>query len=119
MERFADTVRREYLAVGFRVAPHPQIDLATEPRWSRQSGTFGSSAQVSGELAAAYVRGLQGPRLGPRSVAAMVKHFPGGGPQKDGEDPHFPHARSRCTRAACASTTWPRSGRPWRPGARR
>lgn len=92
---FADTVRREYLAVGFRVALHPQIDLATEPRWSRQSGTFGSSAEASGELVAAYVRGLQGPRLGPESVAAMVKHFPGGGPQKDGEDPHFPHGKEQ------------------------
>ncbi|WP_060883315.1 glycoside hydrolase family 3 protein [Streptomyces caniscabiei] len=95
VEKFADTVRREYLAVGFRVALHPQIDLATEPRWSRQSGTFGSSAEVTSALARAYVRGLQGPRLGPRSVAAMVKHFPGGGPQRDGEDPHFPYGKEQ------------------------
>ncbi|WP_369262083.1 glycoside hydrolase family 3 protein [Streptomyces sp. R35] len=95
VERFADTVRREYLAVGFRVALHPQIDLATEPRWSRQSGTFGSSADLSSELVRAYIRGLQGPQLGPESVAAMVKHFPGGGPQKDGEDPHFPHGKEQ------------------------
>ncbi|MFI8193220.1 glycoside hydrolase family 3 protein [Streptomyces sp. NPDC085946] len=95
VERFADTVRREYLAVGFRLALHPQADLATEPRWSRQSGTFGSSAEAGAELVRAYVRGLQGPRLGPRSVSAMVKHFPGGGPQKDGEDPHFPHGKEQ------------------------
>ncbi|MFE4756899.1 glycoside hydrolase family 3 protein [Streptomyces mirabilis] len=95
VERFGDTVRREYLAVGFRVALHPQIDLATEPRWSRQSGTFGSSAELTSELVRAYVRGLQGARLGPDSVAAMVKHFPGGGPQKDGEDPHFAHGREQ------------------------
>ncbi|WP_414166749.1 glycoside hydrolase family 3 protein [Streptoverticillium reticulum] len=95
VHRFADTVRREYLAVGFRVALHPQIDLATEPRWSRQSGTFGSEARLAGELAAAYVKGLQGDELGPESVAAMVKHFPGGGPQKDGEDPHFPHGKDQ------------------------
>lgn len=95
VERFGDTVRREYLAVGFRVALHPQIDLATEPRWSRQSGTFGSSAELTSELVRAYVRGLQGTRLGPDSVAAMVKHFPGGGPQKDGEDPHFEHGKEQ------------------------
>ncbi|MFD7814081.1 glycoside hydrolase family 3 protein [Streptomyces sp. NPDC059785] len=95
VRRFADTVRREYLAVGFRVALHPQIDLATEPRWSRQNGTFGSSAEMTGELVRAYVRGLQGDRLGPASVSAMVKHFPGGGPQKDGEDPHFPHGKEQ------------------------
>ncbi len=93
--RFADTVRREYLAVGFRVALHPQIDLASEPRWARQTGTFGSDARLTGELVQAYVRGLQGPELGPRSVSAMVKHFPGGGPQKDGEDPHFAHGKEQ------------------------
>ncbi|MGW8768710.1 glycoside hydrolase family 3 protein [Streptomyces sp. NPDC055815] len=93
--RFADTVRREYLSVGFRTALHPQIDLATEPRWARQSGTFGSDAKLTGELVQAYVHGLQGPELGPDSVAAMVKHFPGGGPQKDGEDPHFPHGKEQ------------------------
>ncbi|MFF8608483.1 glycoside hydrolase family 3 protein [Streptomyces sp. NPDC015346] len=93
--RFADTVRREYLAVGFRTALHPQIDLATEPRWARQSGTFGSDAALTCELVRAYVRGLQGEELGPESVSAMVKHFPGGGPQKDGEDPHFPHGKEQ------------------------
>ncbi|WP_327353467.1 glycoside hydrolase family 3 protein [Streptomyces sp. NBC_01304] len=95
VHRFADTVRREYLAVGFRLALHPQIDLATEPRWSRQTGTFGSDAKLTGELAAAYIRGLQGDELGTHSVSAMVKHFPGGGPQKDGEDPHFPHGKEQ------------------------
>ncbi|MEU9250972.1 glycoside hydrolase family 3 N-terminal domain-containing protein [Streptomyces sp. NPDC048270] len=93
--RFADTVRREYLAVGFRVALHPQIDLASEPRWARQTGTFGSDARLTAELVRAYVRGLQGPELGPASVSAMVKHFPGGGPQKDGEDPHFAHGKEQ------------------------
>ncbi|MEU4090607.1 glycoside hydrolase family 3 protein [Streptomyces aureus] len=92
---YADTVRREYLAVGFRVALHPQIDLASEPRWSRQNGTFGSDAALTSQLVRAYVRGLQGDRLGRHSVSAMVKHFPGGGPQKDGEDPHFPHGKEQ------------------------
>ena len=34
-ERYADIARQEYLAAGIRVALHPQIDLATEPRWAR------------------------------------------------------------------------------------
>ncbi|MFG3190583.1 glycoside hydrolase family 3 protein [Streptomyces omiyaensis] len=93
--RFADTVRREYLSAGFRTALHPQIDLATEPRRSRRSGTFGSDAKPTGEPVEAYARGLQGERLGPDSVAAMVEHFPGGGPQEDGEDPHFPHGKEQ------------------------
>ncbi|MFI5771222.1 glycoside hydrolase family 3 protein [Streptomyces sp. NPDC051658] len=95
VRRFADVARREYLAVGLRVALHPQIDLATEPRWSRQMGTFGADAALTAELVQAYVLGFQGERLGPDGVATMVKHFPGGGPQKDGEDPHFPHGKEQ------------------------
>ncbi|WP_240528723.1 glycoside hydrolase family 3 protein [Streptomyces humi] len=97
VRQYADTVRREYLAVGLRVALHPQLDLATEPRWSRISGTFGEDAGLTSRLVAAYIEGLRGPGdgLGPDSVAAMVKHFPGGGPQKDGEDPHFPYGREQ------------------------
>jgi beta-glucosidase len=95
VERFADTVRREYLAVGIRVALHPQADLATEPRWCRISGTFGEDADLASRLVRAYVRGLQGAAVGRSSVAAMVKHFPGAGPQLDGEDAHFSYGREQ------------------------
>jgi beta-glucosidase len=89
VRRFAEIARREYLAVGIRVALHPQIDLATEPRWARISGTFGEDAHVSARLVKAYIAGFQGETLGPHSVACMTKHFPGGGPQQEGLDPHF------------------------------
>lgn len=95
VEDFAEHARREYLAVGLRVALHPQIDLATEPRWARQAGTFGEDPELTGRLAAAYIRGFQGSDLGTRSVATMVKHFPGAGPQKDGEDAHFAYGREQ------------------------
>ncbi len=95
VERFGDIARREYTAVGIRVALHPQVDLATEPRWSRALQTFGEDADLSGELGAAYVRGFQGASFGPGSVSTMTKHFPGGGPQKDGEDPHFDYGREQ------------------------
>jgi beta-glucosidase len=89
VKQFAEIVRREYLAVGIRVALHPQIDLATEPRWPRICGTFGEDAHLTARLARAYIAGLQGETLGPHSVACMTKHFPGGGPQFEGLDPHF------------------------------
>lgn len=88
-EAFADIARQEYTAVGIRVALHPMADLATEPRWSRINGTFGEDAELSAKLTTAYIRGFQGEELGPESVACMTKHFPGGGPQMDGEDAHF------------------------------
>lgn len=95
VERFADIARQEYTAVGLRVALHPQVDLATEPRWARQTATFGEDAELAGILGAAYIRGFQGESFGPGSVSTMTKHFPGGGPQKDGEDPHFPYGREQ------------------------
>lgn len=95
VETFADIARQEYLAVGFRAALHPQIDLATEPRWPRISSTFGEDAELTARLVAAYVRGFQGATLGHTSVSTMTKHFPGGGPQKDGTDPHFPWGREQ------------------------
>ncbi|WP_461173411.1 glycoside hydrolase family 3 C-terminal domain-containing protein [Arthrobacter sp. Z1-9] len=95
VRRFADTARQEYLAVGLRAALHPTVDLATEPRWARQYSGFGQDPELTGKLAAAYLEGFQGPTLGSQSVACMTKHFPGGGPQKDGEDPHFPYGREQ------------------------
>ncbi|MGC5172305.1 glycoside hydrolase family 3 protein [Microbacterium sp. DT81.1] len=95
VERFADIARQEYTAVGLRVALHPQVDLATEPRWSRAVATFGEDADLSARLGAAYIRGFQGASFGAGSVSTMTKHFPGGGPQKDGEDPHFAYGREQ------------------------
>ncbi len=88
-EQFADISRQEYLAVGIRQGLHPQVDLSTEPRWPRISGTFGEDAALSSRMATAYIKGYQGEKLGANSVAMMTKHFPGGGPQKNGLDPHF------------------------------
>lgn len=95
VEKFADIARQEYLAVGIRVALHPMADLATEPRWARINGTFGEDAELSARMTAPYIRGFQGETLGPSSVFCMTKHFPGGGPQKDGEDAHFPYGREQ------------------------
>lgn len=95
VERFGDIARREYTAVGIRLALHPQVDLASEPRWSRQLQTFGEDVDLSSRLGAAYIRGFQGAALGVGSVATMTKHFPGGGPQLDGEDAHFAHGREQ------------------------
>ena len=56
-------------------------------------------------LVAAYIRGFQGDELGPTSVACMTKHFPGGGPQLDGEDPHFPYGKEQVYPGGSSSTT--------------
>ncbi len=95
MRQFGDIARQEYLAVGIREALHPMADLATEPRWPRISGTFGEDANMSAKLTKAYILGFQGEKLGATSVACMTKHFSGGGPQKEGLDPHFPFQKGQ------------------------
>ncbi len=94
-EQFGDIARQEYRAMGLHIALHPMGDLATEPRWSRIVGTFGEDAERSARMTAAYVRGFQGKEIGPHSVLCMTKHFPGGGPQLDGHDPHFEFGREQ------------------------
>ncbi|MEU6018835.1 glycoside hydrolase family 3 N-terminal domain-containing protein [Streptomyces sp. NPDC047515] len=93
VEEYAALIGRELCAVGIRVAIHPMADLATEPRWARISGTFGEDPERAARMITAYIRGLQGERVGPDSVACMTKHFPGGGPQAGGEDSHFAAGR--------------------------
>lgn len=95
VREFADIARQEYTAVGIRLALHPMADLATEPRWGRINGTFGEDADLSAKMTKAYVLGFQGDSLGKQSVACMTKHFSGGGPQKDGEDAHFPYGKEQ------------------------
>ena len=95
VREFGDIARQEYNAVGIRLALHPMADLATEPRWGRANGTFGEDAYLSAIMTKAYVLGFQGDSLNQNSVACMTKHFSGGGPQKDGEDAHFPYGKDQ------------------------
>ena len=81
------------MSVGIRGAYHPQVDLATEPRWARIAGTLGEDADLTSAMVAAMIRGFQGRRLGPKSVALVVKHFPGGGPAIEGQDSHFAYGK--------------------------
>ncbi|MGL1885887.1 MAG: glycoside hydrolase family 3 C-terminal domain-containing protein [Reichenbachiella sp.] len=95
VREFGDIARQEYNAVGIKLALHPMADLATEPRWGRTNGTFGEDAELSAMMTNAYVLGFQGDSLDANSVACMTKHFSGGGPQADGEDPHFPYGKEQ------------------------
>lgn len=92
MKQFGEIASKEYRALGIATALSPQIDLATEPRWSRFDGTMGEDPDLATDLARAYVDGFQstdGNGWGFESVNAMVKHWPGGGPEEGGRDGHF------------------------------
>jgi beta-glucosidase len=95
VREFGDIARQEYRSVGITVALHPMADLATEPRWARINGTFGEDAMLSAMMTKAYVLGFQGDSLDGKGVACMTKHFSGGGPQLDGDDPHFAYGKDQ------------------------
>ncbi len=95
VREFGEIASQEYRSVGIRLALHPMADLATEPRWARNNGTFGEDAVLATYMTKSYVLGFQGDSLSNNSVACMSKHFSGGGPQKDGEDAHFPYGKEQ------------------------
>lgn len=86
---FAEIAAQEWTAVGLRKGYMYMADLATEPRWQRVEGTFGEDADLAANMIRSVVLGFQGEKLGPNSVAMTTKHFPGSGPQVDGQDSHF------------------------------
>ena len=91
--RFGEIASEEYRALGIATALSPQVDIATEPRWFRFSGTFGEDPQLSTDMARAYCDAFQTtPDVkgwGSKSVNAMVKHWYGYGAQEGGRDSHF------------------------------
>jgi beta-glucosidase len=86
---FAEIAAKEWVAVGLRKGYMYMADLATEPRWQRVEGTFGEDADLTASITKEIVLGFQGTKLSKTSVALTTKHFPGGGPQVDGQDSHF------------------------------
>ena len=98
VKQFGQIASEEYRALGIATALSPQIDLATEPRWSRFNGTFGEDPNLDTDMARAYVDGFQttpGAKdgWGVQSVNAMVKHWPSGGPEEGGRDAHFNYGK--------------------------
>ncbi|MFQ5698544.1 MAG: glycoside hydrolase family 3 N-terminal domain-containing protein [Myxococcota bacterium] len=78
LERVAQVIRSQMLAVGARQALSPVLDVARDPRWGRTEETYGEDPYLASRMGVAYVRGLQGPDLA-RGVAATGKHFLGYG----------------------------------------
>lgn len=98
MEEFAKVIAKEYRALGITQALGPQIDLATDPRWMRLEDTMGANTDMVTAFARAYCDGLQTTEGAPDgwgrdSVAAMVKHWPGGGTGESGRDAHYAYGK--------------------------
>lgn len=101
VKQFGEIASAEYRALGITTALSPQIDLASEPRWNRLGMTFGEGTKLVTDIARAYVDGFQTSTgkdeiaggWGFKSVNAMVKHWPSGGPEEGGRDGHWAYGK--------------------------
>ena len=90
IKSFADIMGTEWHSLGLRGMYGYMADLGTEPRWHRFGETFTENADLNAGIMKTLVEGLQKGPVGPSSNVAMtLKHFPGGGPQEMGLDPHY------------------------------
>ena len=53
----------------------PNADLARDPRWGRTEESYGEDPFLTGTLASAFVKGLQGSHPRYWETAALLKHF--------------------------------------------
>ena len=91
-----EQLSKEYRASGLGTLLGSQIDLATEPRWGRNSATFSEDPALARDMANAAISGLQstydenGNDLGwgLDSLNAMMKHFPSDGAAQSGREAH-------------------------------
>jgi len=93
---YGRVMSEEWRAMGISMQVATQMDLATEPRWKRISGTFGEDPALSMDMARAVINGWQstydqaGNDLGwgEHSVNNQMKHWPGDGAAEGGRESH-------------------------------
>lgn len=88
----AQTDRKMMAACGLNIMYGPQVDVSTDPRWPRNSGTYGERPEITAGITRELVRGYQDGEDGLKkgAIALTVKHFPGDGPAENGFEPHLP-----------------------------
>ncbi len=78
---------KEARAAGIHWTFAPMVDIARDARWGRIVEGAGEDPYLGSAMAAAQVRGFQGPYLGaPDHVMACAKHFAGYGAADGGRD---------------------------------
>ena len=87
---YAEMDREMWVAQGIRQMYGPQIDLSSDPRWARNSGTYGEVPEVvagiTTALVSGYQQGTEGVKL--EGVSLSIKHFPGDGAAENGYESH-------------------------------
>ena len=92
---FAKIMAEEWRAIGLRGMYGYMADLSTEPRWYRVHETFTEDSELATDIIKVLIKNLQGEKLNSKSIALTIKHFPGGGPQEGGGDPHYTFGKNQ------------------------
>jgi beta-glucosidase len=102
IKNFSKVMGAEWKAIGLRGMYGYMADLSTEPRWYRVHETFTEDADLNANIIKTLVENLQGTTIQDgtsvnkdSAVALTIKHFPGGGPQELGLDPHYSHGKEQ------------------------
>ena len=86
-ERAQAVAAKEARAAGLHWTFGPMIDIARDARWGRIVEGAGEDPFLGAAMAAAQIRGFQGPFVGsPEHVLACAKHFAGYGAADGGRD---------------------------------
>jgi beta-glucosidase len=86
-ERAQTVAAKEARAAGLHWTFGPMLDIARDARWGRMVEGAGEDPFLGAAMAAAQVRGFQGPSLGaPDRIVACAKHFAGYGAADGGRD---------------------------------
>nr|WP_275100682.1 glycoside hydrolase family 3 N-terminal domain-containing protein [Olsenella profusa] len=95
VQRVANEEARAYRAEGVSTLLGVQMDVTSEPRWSRIPDTFGEDPALTRDMSRAFAGGLQSTFAdgedqgwGSESVINMLKHFPGDGCGEQGREAH-------------------------------
>ena len=98
VRRAANYLARGWRSVGINCELGPEVDVASNPGYSRFSGCFSDDPALSRDLGAAYADGLQSTYgdaaatddrgWGAQSVSAMFKHYPGDACCEGGRNSH-------------------------------
>lgn len=94
VRKYGEITAAEFRAQGITMFLGPQADVASDPRWARITGAFSEDVDLVTDLSRICIDAYQttpGAKdgWGGRSVACMVKHWPGGGPCEAGRDAHL------------------------------
>lgn len=90
IREFAEVDRQMWRSQGISMMYGPQIDLVTDPRWPRNSDTYGERETVVAAIITALVDGYQYGTNGTneKSVVLTAKHFPGDSAAENGFESH-------------------------------